>query len=247
MVCAIIQARLGSTRLPGKVLRELNGKPMLSHILDRLSYCKEIDKVVVATSVSKNDDELAAWCQNNNVVCCRGDEKDVLARYHAAARESGADIIVRITADDPFKDPLIVDEVIKILKTEDLDFAFNNSPPTFPEGMDTEVFTFEALCQAVECCSSDFEKEHVTQFFYRNPHVFKMKNYPFIRNASSIRLTVDVEEDFRFAEEIYIRLSPNGEMFFLEDILCLLDSEPGLLNINKHVKRSAMYVKQQDT
>lgn len=243
MVVAIIQARLGSTRLPGKVLKPINGEPMLKHIINRLSYCNEVHEVVVATSTSYKDDKLVDWCKDNGICYYRGDEDNVLKRYYDVANEMDAKIIVRVTADDPFKDPIVIDDVIRLLKKDNLDFAYNNSPPSFPEGIDTEVFTFDALSRAYKNCVSDFEKEHVTQFFYHNPSLFRMKNLSYSEDVSSIRLTVDTDEDFVFAEEIYCRLSPNKEMFFLEDILSLLKSHPELLKINESVKRSTMYVK----
>ncbi len=243
MVAAIIQARLGSTRLPGKVLKDLNGKPLIKNIIDRINKCAMVDKILLATTVNSVDDELVDWCRSNNVDCYRGDENNVLDRYYEAAKSIGADIIVRVTADDPFKDPVVIDNVIKMLETEDLDFAFNNSPTSFPEGLDTEVFKFSAIEKAHNADTTDFENEHVTQYFYHNPSLFKMKNYPYTRDVSNIRLTVDTDEDFVLAKQIYSKLSPNNEMFYLEDILKLIDKEPDILKLNMNVKRSAMYVK----
>lgn len=243
MTTAIIQARLGSTRLPGKVLRTLNGKPLLLHIVNRLKLCKQIDSIVLATTANPIDDTLAEWCKENNISCFRGDENNVLKRYYDAATKYMADIIVRITADDPFKDPKVIDSVIALLKEKSLDFAFNNYPPSFPEGLDTEVFTYKAIKQAFETETTDFEKEHVTQYFYHNPSKFKLGNYAYPRDISYLRLTVDTEQDFALAEKIYQKLSPHGEMFYLDDILSLFDKESELQNINKGVKRSALYEK----
>lgn len=243
MAMAIIQARLGSIRFPGKVLRELHGNSLISYVINRLQYCKRIDDVIVATTVNPRDDALVAWCEKNHVKHFRGDENNVLKRYFDAATKFHANVIVRVTSDDPFKEPAVIDDVIAMLESENLDFAYNNFPPSFPEGLDTEVFTYEALKKAVYAETTDFEKEHVTQYFYHNPHIFKCKNLPYERDVSKIRLTVDTDKDFELAEAIYERLSPNGEMFCLEDILALFDAEPDLLNMNKGVKRSAMYEK----
>ena len=243
MTSAIIQARLGSTRLPGKVLKSLNGKPLIEQIINRLKYCKNIDNIVLATTTNEVDDKLASWCKENNVSCFRGDENNVLKRYYDAATQYKSDIIIRITADDPFKDPKVIDSVIDLLKTENLDFAFNNNPPSFPEGLDTEVFTYSAIKKAAVAETTDFEKEHVTQYFYHNPQIFKCKNLSYKENVSHIRLTVDTERDFELASKIYSKLSPNGEMFYLEDVLDLIKKEPELLEVNKGVKRSAMYEK----
>lgn len=243
MVAAIIQARMGSTRLPGKVLEDLNGKPLLANIIERLKECSTVDDIIVATTVSQVDDELARWCTCNDIKCYRGDELNVLKRYYDAATYIKADVVVRITADDPFKDPRVIDSVVKQLFQYNLDFSFNNFPPTFPEGLDTEVFTYSAIKGAFESNTTDFEKEHVTQYFYHNPDMFRMKNYSFTRDVSYLRLTVDSKEDLQLAKEIYARLSPNGEKFYLEDVLCLLEKESQLVVINKNVKRSAMYDK----
>lgn len=243
MTAAIIQARLGSTRLPGKTLKILNERPLIFHIINRLKFCKQIDTIILATTINPIDDELEKWCEDNKVICFRGDEYNVLKRYYDAATKYKVDIIVRITADDPFKDPDVIDSVITLLKTEAFDFAFNNRPPSFPEGLDTEVFTYKALKQAFEAETSDFEKEHVTQYFYHNPGKFKLANFAYKKDVSNLRLTVDTEQDFELAEKIYGKLSPKGQMFFLEDILSLFDKEPDLQTINKGVKRSAMYEK----
>lgn len=242
MVAAIIQARLGSTRLPGKVLKQLNRKPLLEHIVDRTKICKNIDYVLVATTNNPLDDDLCDWCKKNSIDCFRGDESNVLKRYYDAATAINANIIVRITADDPFKDPNVIDAVIEQLIEHELDFSFNNSPPTFPEGLDTEVFTYSALKSAYYSDTTKFEKEHVTQFFYHNSDKYKMMNYSYKEDLSNIRLTIDSDEDFILAKKIYECLSPNGEMFYLDDILQLFKSHKELLEINKNVKRSAMYV-----
>ena len=225
MTSAIIQARLGSTRLPGKVLKDLNGRPLIAQIINRLTCCKKIDNILLATTTNIIDDELAEWCKQNGVACFRGDENNVLKRYYDAATEVKADVIVRITADDPFKDPKVIDSVIRLLEQNKLDFAFNNSPPSFPEGLDTEVFTYNAIKQAVQAETTDFEREHVTQYFYHNPNMFKMQNYAYKEDISYMRLTVDTEKDFKLAETLYSKLSPQGEMFYLDDILSLLKRE----------------------
>lgn len=241
MISAIIQARLASTRLPRKVLKDLNGKPLIEQIINRLNFCQKIDNIVLATTTGKIDDELVDWCLRNGVSYYRGDESNVLKRYYDAATEFNADVIVRVTADDPFKDPQIIDSVIDLLLANKLDFAYNNAPPSFPEGLDTEVFTYEAIKRAAEADTTDFEKEHVTQYFYHNPQMFRNQNLSYKENISHIRLTIDTEQDFKLAQKIYQELSPNGEMFYLENILALIKENPELLDVNKNVKRSAMY------
>ena len=240
-VVAIIQARLGSSRLPAKILKDLSGKPLIYHICNRLKASKLINKVVIATTESLKDDLINDWAEQNRIVCFRGSEDNVLSRYYHAATDAGAEVIVRITADDPFKDGAIIDKVIDILLKEDLDFACNNFPPSFPEGLDVEVFTFSALKKAFENSIDDFEKEHVTQYFYRNTDLFKMKNFAYAEDMSHLRLTVDTQNDFMLAEEIYNRLYSTNEFFGYDEILSLNKSEPDLFKINQNEKRSVMY------
>ena len=240
-IVAIIQARTGSTRLPNKVFRLLNEKPMIWHICDRLKHSKFIKKIVIATTDNIVDDKLKTWADENNITCVRGSENNVLSRYFKAATEIHADIIVRITADDPFKDSAIIDKVINLLISEELDFACNNFPPSFPEGLDAEVFTYNALKQAYENSIDVFEKEHVTQYFYRNPNLFKIKNFSYKEDFSSLRLTVDTENDFILAEEIYNKLYLSNNFFGFEEILSLTKSNPNLFKINNNESRSSMY------
>jgi spore coat polysaccharide biosynthesis protein SpsF len=242
-VVAIIQARLGSSRLPAKMLKDLSGKPLIYHIYNRLKASRLINKVVIATTNLPKDALLQDWAEQNGITCYRGSEDNVLSRYYYAATEVEADIIVRITGDDPFKDSNIIDKVIELLIREELDFACNNFPPSFPEGLDAEVFTYSALKKAFENSNNDFEKEHVTQYFYRNPNLFEIKNYAYHEDFSYLRLTVDTQNDFKLAEEIYNRLYENNEFFGFEEILSLMKSEPDLFRINQNENRSAMYKK----
>lgn len=187
------------------------------------------------------DDILIEWAGKNGITCFRGDENNVLSRYYNAATEAKADIIVRITGDDPFKDVVVIDKVIEMLIIGELDFACNNFPPSFPEGLDVEVFTYSALKEAFESSNDNFEKEHVTQYFYRNANLFRIKNYSFSEDISYLRLTVDTKSDFKLAEEIYNRLYLNNELFCLDEILSLSKLEPDLFRINQNERRSEMY------
>jgi spore coat polysaccharide biosynthesis protein SpsF len=241
LIAAIIQARLSSTRFPGKVFAGIEGEPLIFHVVDRLRWSKRIEKIVLATTVNPADDRLQGWADSNSVECFRGSEEDVLDRYYNAARGVEADVIVRITSDDPFKDPTIIDTVIELLLNEGLDFAYNNNPPTFPEGLDTEVFKFGALEAAQRESTDPFEREHVTQYFYRNPAKFIQANLPFEKNLSALRWTIDTQEDLEMAREVYRRLHRKGEIFLLDDILKVLEREPWIASINGSVPRSSMY------
>lgn len=241
MIAAIIQARMSSTRLPGKTLMNLAGRPLLSHIVDRVAASEAVDQVVLATSDAPADDVLAEWAAKVGIFCYRGSEMDVLGRYYGAARACGAKIIARVTADDPFKDPAILDRVVRHLQERKLDFAYNNKPPSFPEGLDTEVFTYEALEEAVNLAQDPFEREHVTQYFYRHPERFNQENIACDYQLSHLRWTIDTAADFRMAQVVYERLYMEGKIFLMEDILSLIEACPEIAAINMHEQRSSMY------
>jgi spore coat polysaccharide biosynthesis protein SpsF len=241
MITAIIQARLGSTRFPRKIFCELAKKPLIWHVINRLKYSHKIDKIVLATTDTTNDDELVNWAVNENIGIFRGNENNVLERYYFAAKQFSADIIVRITADDPFKDPVIIDNVIELLQKNNLDFAYNNNPATFPEGLDTEVFTFAALEKAFLQSKDDYEKEHVTQYFYRNIASFRQDNYSYETNLSALRWTIDTQADFLMVQKIYNILYKENTIFYLDDILEVLKNQPEIAKMNCDIPRSAMY------
>ena len=240
-IVAIIQARLGSTRLAKKVFADLAGKPLIWHVINRLKYSDRINNIVLATTNSILDDELASWAIKEQVNLFRGSENNVLERFYFAAKHYSADIIVRITADDPFKDPLIIDKVIDMLLVDKLDFAYNNNPPTFPEGLDTEVFTFDALEIAYSKSQDIYEKEHVTQYFYRNEAKFNQANYSNENNLSNLRWTIDTELDYEMTKQVYELIYKENEIFFMDDILDCLHKYPEISRINQTVTRSDMY------
>lgn len=241
MIAAIVQARTGSTRLTNKVFKDLCGKPLIWHIINRLKYSHKIDKTILATTQNVNDNILEEWALENNIPCYRGSENDVLDRYYQASLHFKVDTIVRITADDPFKDSQIIDEVINLFEENNLDFAYNNSPPTFPEGLDTEVFSFDALGKALKNSIDPFEREHVTQYFYRNPSIFSQACLKNPTDLSYLRWTIDTQQDWDMAEIVYNKLYPTIENFGMSDILELINKEPYIAAINSTVKRSAMY------
>jgi spore coat polysaccharide biosynthesis protein SpsF len=241
MIAAIIQARTGSTRLPNKVFKQLCDKPLIWHVTNRLKYSKKIEAIILATTLNPNDDALEIWAIENNIQCYRGSEDNVLERYFRAAQNFKVDTIVRITADDPFKDPQIIDKVITLFEEEKLDFAYNNNPPTFPEGLDTEVFSFEALERAYNDSVDSFEKEHVTQYFYRNPSLFSQTCLRNPTDLSYLRWTIDTQKDWDMAEIVYNSLYLPNEIFNMSDILELIKRNPSIAEINSTVERSTMY------
>lgn len=240
-IVAIIQARTGSTRFPNKVFCELEGRPLIWHVFKRLIRSKYINNFILATTTNSKDDALVSWAIEQGINYFRGSEEDVLSRYYNASLRESADIIVRITADDPFKDYTVIDNVIELLIEGKLDFAYNNNPPSFPEGLDVEVFTMNALERAFIHASSDFEKEHVTQFFYRNKDDFKQANYCNEIDLSYLRWTIDTEIDYKMASIIYKELYKEGKIFLMNDILSFLKNKPSIAMINSNVQRSNMY------
>jgi len=240
-VVAIIQARTGSTRLPNKIFLKLANASLLSHVVDRLRPSKEIDQIVIATTTSLKDNSIEEWCLNNSLDYFRGSENNVLDRYYQTAKKFNADIIIRVTADDPFKDYRLIDQAVKIIKDKNYDFVCNNNPVSFPEGLDVEVLSIDALTKSFFNSTSNFEKEHVTQYIHRNINSFKTFNIKNIKNLSFHRWTIDTEDDYLFAIEIYNNLYDINNIFLSEDIYKLLDKNSQLLKINNEVKKSDLY------
>lgn len=240
-VIAIVQARTGSTRFPNKVFANLVGKPLIWHVINRLKYSTKIANIVLATTENQKDNKLEQWAVKEGIDFYRGSENNVLERFYYAAKCFSADIIVRITADDPFKDPQLIDLVIQKLIDENLDFAYNNKPPTFPEGLDTEVFTFNSLESAYLNAKDDFEKEHVTQYLYRNISIFKQANFMNSTDYSYLRWTIDNQLDYIMVKQIYENLYIEKEIFYMNDILNFLKRNPKISQMNKSIKRSDMY------
>jgi glutamate-1-semialdehyde 2,1-aminomutase/spore coat polysaccharide biosynthesis protein SpsF len=221
---AIIQARMGSTRLPGKVLADIAGQPMLARVVERTSQAVTVDTVLVATSTNPGDDAIARYCAERDMPCFRGDEQDVLDRFYQAARASKADVIVRITADCPLIDPAVIDQVVRLLGNEQADYATNVLRASFPEGMDVEAFTAAALERAWKEASKPSEREHVTPYL-RLSGQFKVRNVANPVDLSRHRWTVDQPEDLEFIRRIYAQA--NGKTTFgLQEILQFLQQRP---------------------
>ena len=243
-VNAIIQARCGSTRLPGKIFMEIAGKPPLWHVVNRLTYANLIDDIVVSTTTGIKDDAVEEWCDENNVKCFRGSEEDVLNRFYNAATTFPCDVIVRVTADDPFKEPSIIDKIIKKLVDANLDLATNVFPPSFPEGLDCEVFTFDVLQTMEKTTNDSYDREHVTPYIYNNPDKFKIGNVLSNLQLSSYRWTIDNKEDYEMVNVIYDnRKNQNEGILLMDEILEILEKNPEIASINSDVERSAMYKK----
>jgi spore coat polysaccharide biosynthesis protein SpsF len=242
-IIAFVQARLGSSRLPGKALREIQGKPMIWHVIDRLKHSKHISKIVVATTINPLDEKIAAFCEQNNVGYHRGSEMDLVSRFYETAKKFNADIIVRIWGDCVMIDPQIVDKGIAMLLDGKLDYVSNVRPPSFPRGMDFEVFTFAALERDFKETSDPFYREYMTDYIFRNPDKFKLGNLANDTDMSSRCLYVDYADDLALAQEIYKEMHAQGKtMFYLQDILDLLEQNPRLKQMNAGLQRYSDYL-----
>ncbi|MBN2400141.1 MAG: glycosyltransferase family protein [Candidatus Aminicenantes bacterium] len=233
---AIIQARMSSTRLPGKVLMDLCGQTVLERVVRRIQCCRYVDEIIVATSTLPANDEIEAKCRQMHVPVFRGSESDVLDRFFKAAIAHNADICVRVTADNPLIDPALSDEIIRQFKQANppVDYASNKIPPSYPQGLDTEVFTIDALKRTWQHASLPYEREHVTIFIYEHPDQFRLLNIMSDVGRADWRWTLDALEDLEFIRQIYARLGPtNG--FTWQQVVDLLKKEPALCTINQHV------------
>ena len=241
-VNAIIQARCGSSRFPNKVFAIIDGKPLLWHVVNRLKLTSMIDDIIVATTINSRDDMIEEWCKSEKVNYFRGSENDVLNRYYKASKAYPSDVIVRVTADDPFKEPSVIDRVIKMLIDEKYDLVTNNFPPSFPEGLDCEAFSSTVLEIMEKTTQDSFEREHVTQYVYHNPQQFKIGNITSNDNLSYLRWTIDNEEDYLMVKRIYeMRKKDSTGILLMGEILDIIRDHPEITTINSGVKRSAMY------
>jgi len=243
MIAGIVQARMGSTRLPGKVLMQIQGKSLIALELERISRAKMLDNIIVATTVSPSDDELVAHCEEMGYAVYRGSEEDVLERYYKAATAFHVDTVVRLTGDCPIIDPVIVDDAVAFFKTNIYDYISNANPPTLPDGMDTEVFTFLALEKAHKEAHINSEREHVTPYMWKNKDIFSVGSRTYLEDWSHIRLTVDEPEDFELMKKVFDSLYPTNPSFALEDIINVLHNNSDWLTVNKQFERNEGYKK----
>lgn len=234
-IVVIVQARMGSTRLPGKVLLPILDRPMLEFQLERLRRVQNAHQLIVATTSLAEDEPIVSLCKRLGVAVFRGESEDVLKRYYDCARKHKAGIIVRITGDCPLIDPEIVDKVIWFYLTHGFDYAGNTLKKSYPRGMDTEVFSLSALAKTFREAQKPEEREHVTLHMYKNPEKFSAGNTANFRDESQYRLTVDQKEDFQLVSQIIERLYPGNPSFSLRDIIKFLEENPSLATINRHI------------
>ena len=232
MLCCVIQARMGSSRLPGKVMMNVDEKNTLLHyIIQQLKFSKLANNIIIATTTSEKDDNIVDFATKMNLKHFRGEVDNVLDRYYQCAKNFSISTIVRISADDPLIDPTIVDKVIEKFYSNSYDYVSNTNPRTFPQGNEIEVFSFETLEFAWKNAKKISEKEHVTPYIYNNKEKFRMANVEHSKNLSSLRWTVDTQNDLDFVRLIISKIQKTPTL--MTDIQDILSKEPRLLDINK--------------
>jgi spore coat polysaccharide biosynthesis protein SpsF len=236
---AIIQARMGSTRLPGKIMKDLKGKPVLWHVIERVKQAKNIDQIIIATTILKRDKIIFEKAQEWGVEVYRGSEDDVLKRYYDAAAENDVDTLVRITSDCPLIDPQVIDEIIKYYNDNDYTLVTNAGSDlekrTYPRGLDTEVFSFNVLEEAFNKAEEKYQREHVTPFIYENyDDIYYYKND---KDLSNYRLTLDTKEDYQLIKAIYDNLYYGKHDFYLSEIIEFLNNDKELLKLNENISQ----------
>lgn len=242
----IIQARIGSTRLPGKVLMKVDeNNTLLDMLIKRLKLCKKIDKIIVATTYDKKNLEIVENAKLNKVAFYIGSEDNVLERFYFAAKENSLNVIIRICSDNPFIDPVILDELILFYLKNSYDYVrINNETSKFPLGFLSEIFSFKVLEQVYNLATKKAEKEHVTYYIYTHPDKFSIHDYKNnevekLNNHKQLRLTIDEKPDLEFCKILLEKLKEKGKKlnFSLFDIIEIIEEEPELMNINKHVSQ----------
>ena len=235
----IVQARMTSTRLPGKILKKVLSKSLLEYQIERLKRVNLADEIVIATTTNNTDHPIVELCDYLSVKYFRCSEEDVLERYYQAAKKYQGDAIVRVTSDCPLIDPQTIDKVIQFYleHRSEYDYVANCLERTYPRGMDTEVFSFTTLEQAFLEATTQPEREHVTPFFHLQPHRYKLGHILYSENYSHHRWTVDTVEDFQLIQKIIEELYPKNVQFTLEDCLNLLHEYPEWSLINAHIEQ----------
>ena len=235
MIIGIIQARMGSTRLPGKVLKEIDGVPLLLLQIVRVKKTSSLDNIIIATSTLPQDDAISQFCSNNTIECFRGSEDDVLNRYYECAKKYEADVIVRLTSDCPLSDPKIIDKTVALFQQQKADYAANTVPlqtSTFPDGSDVEVFSLEALEKAHRECKDAHDREHVTFYFWKYDNGFKTVQLIQKEDWSKFRFTVDYPEDLEVIEYVVAQLKQRDSFGHLAEIVEIIESNPEIRDKN---------------
>ncbi len=237
--CAIIEARMTSTRLPGKIVLPVMGRPMLDLLIERLKRVHSLDGIIVATTSNPTDDVVEQLTQRIGIGCFRGSEDDVLGRVLGAAKKYQVDVIVEITGDCPLIDPEIVEKLIGIFHSGNHDYVSNVLKPTYPVGMDIQIFSTAVLQKVADLTDDPVDHEHVSLYIYEHPERFSLYNLEsgLPEEYGNLRLTLDTPEDFELIRAVYESLYPKKPAFLLHDILALLQKHDELLTINRHINQ----------
>ena len=238
MIVAIIQARMGSSRLSGKIMLEVCKKPLLKHMIERIQLTETVDEIVIATSTNKNDDVIEDFCKENKILCFRGSENDVLSRYKMVADIIHADIIVRLTSDTPLLDHIILDKVVQVYTKNKYDYVSNclPLPRTYPDGMNVEVFSKKILDEMYYNAKKPSEREHVSLYVVMQPKKYKMYRVDYLNDVSHYRFNLDYELDYKLIKEIFENLYYENQYFSMEDVIKFLEANPSIFNINSKIK-----------
>lgn len=238
----VVQARLGSTRLPGKVLRPLLGKPLVHYLIERLRRVQSVQGIVIATTTNAEDDQLVDFCNKEGLHVVRGAVDDVLSRYILASDAFGLDVVVRITADCPLIDPDLIEKGLALFRqhSNTLDYLSICHNRTYPLGMDFEIIQVKSLRKAYLLAKDPAEKEHVTPYIWRHPEQFQLANMQQKEHQAEYRLTVDTLEDFMLVERIYKTLYPQNPEFGRKEIVALLKKHPDWLLLNAHIQQKSV-------
>jgi len=237
LIVAVLQARMGSSRLPNKVLRKIKGKTLLELYINRVNQSRMIDKIVIATTTKSADNVIEEAASKLGLECFRGSENDLLDRYYQCAKQYCADIVVRLTPDDPFVDYQVIERAIRIFKDNQVDLVTNHFDPTYPEGLDIEIYSIDALEKSWKEAKLSSEREHVFPYIQNNQDQFKIINFKQEKDYSQLRWTIDYECDYEMTKIIYDYLYDKKPVFLQEDILQLLEKHPEISNMNAHIKR----------
>lgn len=228
---------MGSTRLPGKIMKELNGKPILQHIIDFLKHSKTIDKIVIATTDLQEDDVVDAFAKKFDIKCFRGSSKNVLERFYKCAKKFNADLIIRLTADNPLVNPKIIDDLINLCKNHNCDYVSNCLHPTYPYGYSTcEIFTFSTLAKLYETQTDPNSLEHVTYFIRENPDLFNIKELKAPENLSrpDWKLSIDTIEDYSKMQKIFLNLYHENTFIDYPDLVEFLDQNKKIVEFEQN-------------
>ncbi|MFO0795674.1 MAG: glycosyltransferase family protein [Candidatus Brocadiaceae bacterium] len=243
MILAILQARVSSTRLPGKVLKPILDKPMMLRQIERIKRATLIDYLIIATSTDITDNPIERLCKENDLPFFRGSLKDVLDRFYQASMIYHPDHIIRLTGDCPLADPELIDTIVAFHRKNNFDYTSNTIEQTYPDGLDVEVFRFSCLCDAWKEAVLPSQREHVTPFIYQHPERFRIGSFKNTIDLSALRWTVDESLDFELVTKIYETLYPGKPDFSTKDILGFLEGHQELKTYNTHYIRNAGYQK----